>query len=120
MPHRNAVLVLAALATLAGCATRPSEPPVTADQVSVHESVASAPVNYRVIKRLWVDSWVSAFGTPSYSSQDEAAASFRQKAANLGGNGVINFACYTKPGFFGFFTFGGKSLACNGTVVRFL
>ena len=109
---RSALSVLAALPMLAGCATRA---PVSQDQVSIHESVTSAPVRYEVIKRLWVESWGSAFGTPSYSSQSEAEEAFRQKAAGLGGNGVINFGCYTKQGFFG-----GKSLGCNGTVVKFL
>ena len=109
-------LFLAILPVLvAGCASQPAEAPVTADQVTVHQSVASAPVNYRVIKRLQVDSWSSAIGVPSYDSQDEAVAAFREKAANMGGNGVINFGCYARPGFFG-----GSSLACNGTVVRFL
>jgi len=105
-------LLLAALPLLAaGCATQ-SSPPVSADQVSVHESVASAPMNFRIIKRLWIESWVSAFGTPSYSSPQEAADAFRQHAANLGGNGVINFGCYRKSG-------DDTPLGCNGTVVRF-
>jgi hypothetical protein len=105
-------LMLAALVPLAaGCAT-PSSPPVTAEQVTVHESVASAPPNFRVIKRLWVDSWGSAIGTPSYDSQKEAADVFRAHAANLGGNGVINFGCYRKSG-------DDTPLGCNGTVVRF-
>jgi len=109
-------LFLAILPVLiAGCASQPAGAPVTADQATVHESVASAPANFRIIKRLQVDSWISAIGVPSYGSQDEAVAAFREKAANMGGNGVINFGCYARPGFFG-----GSSLACNGTVVRFL
>jgi len=108
-------LFLAILPVLvAGCASQP-EAPVTADQVTVHQSVASAPVNYRVIKRLQVDSWSSAIGVPSYDSQEEAVTAYREKAANMGGNGVINFGCYARPGIFG-----GSSLTCNGTIVRFL
>ena len=110
------LLFLAILPVLiAGCASQPAGAPVTADQVTVHESVASAPMNFRVIKRLWVASWISVVGMPSYGSQAEAMDAFRQHAANLGGNGVINFGCYARPGFFG-----GSSLTCNGTVVRFL
>src|SRR5262245_17169891 len=95
-----ALLVLLA----AGCATR-----VPPEQVSVHESVASAPPRYEVIKRLWTESWLSIAGVvPSYSSEKEAADAFRGHAARAGGNGVINFGCYPK-------TPGGSSLACNGT-----
>jgi hypothetical protein len=112
MSCRRLVTFLAALAALAGCASQPPAAPVTPDQVSVHESVSSAPANFRVIKRLWVGSWVSAFGTPNYNTQKEAEDIFRQHAANLGGNGVINFGCYRKSN-------DDTPLGCNGTVVRF-
>jgi hypothetical protein len=112
MLHRKLLSAVSMLAALAGCASQPPASPVTAEQVTIHESVASAPVSFRIIKRLWVDSWGSAFGVPSYSSQSEAREAFRQYAANLNGNGVINFGCYRKSGEDG-------PLACNGTVVRF-
>jgi uncharacterized protein YbjQ (UPF0145 family) len=115
MPMRRirmpAVLVLLPLLA-AGCASQPPQAPVAAAQVAVHESVASAPVRFQVIKRLWVDSWVSAFGTPSYEAQNAALEAFRQQAADLGGNGVINFGCYRKAE-------ADAPLGCNGTVVRF-
>ncbi len=109
--------LLACLSVLSACATRVPVGPGNPDQVSIHESVTSAPVRYQVIKRLWIESWRSAFTVPAYSSQEEAAADFRRQAARLGGNGVINFGCYNRiispnppP---------GSPLACNGTVVRF-
>jgi len=108
---------LSALSILSGCATQAPMAPGNPDQVSIHESVTSAPVRYQAIKRLWVESWRSAFVVPTYRSQQEAAADFRRQAASLGGNGVINFGCYSRvispnppP---------GSALACNGTVVRF-
>jgi uncharacterized protein YbjQ (UPF0145 family) len=103
------ILPIAALA--AGCASQPALQPVAAEQVSVHQSVASAPVSFKVIKRYWVGSWASAFMVPTYASQDEAMQAFRQHAADLGGNGIINFGCYRK--------YDETSLGCNGTVVRF-
>jgi uncharacterized protein YbjQ (UPF0145 family) len=93
---------------LAGCATTAPVPP---EQVAVHESVTSAPVNYKVIERIWVDTWPSAFVVPTYASREEATQAMRQKAAELGGNGVLNFGCYRRHG--------DDSLSCNGTVVRF-
>ena len=93
---------------LAGCATQAPVPP---EQVAVHDSVTSAPVNYKVIQRVWVDSWASAFILPTYASREAAAQAMRQKAADLGGNGVLNFGCYRK--------YADDSLGCNGTVVRF-
>lgn len=96
------------LALLAGCATQAPVPP---EQVSVHESQASVTAGYKVIQRIWVDTWASAFVVPTYVSREEAAAAMRQKAADLGGNGVLNFGCYRK--------YADDSLGCNGTVVRF-
>jgi len=108
--HRRSAPWILPLLFLSGCAGQPGAP-VTAEQVSVHESVASAPANFRVIKRYWVESWASAFMVPTYASQTDAMQSFRQHAADLGGNGIINFACYRK--------YDETSLGCNGTVVRF-
>ena len=108
----SAIILLASLSLLAACATRAPMAPVSPDQVTIHESVASAPPRYQVIKRLWVGSWISAIGVPRYASVDEAMAAFRGHAADLGGNGVINFGCYHPVD--------SERYICNGTVVRFL
>ena len=110
MPRRCAPWILPLL-LLSGCASQPSGAPVAADQVIVHESVASTRSDFKVIKRYWVDSWASAFMVPTYTSQEEAMQAFRRHAADLGGNGIINFGCYRK--------YDETSLGCNGTVVRF-
>ena len=110
--YLSPLLLLACLCLLPGCATQAPAAPVSADQVTIHESIASAPPRYEIIKRLWVGSWISAFGVPGYASTDEAKAAFRRHAANLGGNGVINFGCYHPVD--------SERFICNGTVVRFL
>jgi len=90
--------------------------PADRQAIPVYESVTSTSMRYEVIKRLWTESWRSLFAVPGYESPEEAIAAFREHAAGLGGNGVINFGCYRLPGSFG----SGSRLACNGTVVRFL
>ena len=105
-------LALASLSLLAACATPAPTAPAGQDQVSIHESVASAPPRYVTIKRLWVGSWRSAFSVPRYASKEDAMADFRRHAAALGGNGVINFGCYHPVD--------SDRYICNGTVVRFL
>ncbi len=115
MTRLGYLIAAAALGALPGCASTGGDAPVKKDKVAVYQSVVNAPPSYRIVKRLWVESWVSAFTVPSYGSQAEAEEAFRQHAADLGGNGVINFGCYRVPGIFG-----NTRLACNGTVVRFL
>ena len=98
-------------AALAGCATPPEITP--ADKIPVYESVTGSPRVASVVKRLWVDSWVTAISVPSYRSADDAAADLKEQASALGGNGIINFGCYRltdDP---------DALLGCNGTVVRF-
>ena len=102
-----ALLALAALLA-AGCA---AHEPVPVEQVTVHESATSAPPGYKVIKRIWVDSWASNLIVPTYSSREDALQSMRRHAADLGGNGVIDFACYR--------WYADDAFGCNGTVVRF-
>ena len=105
-------VVLASLFLLAACATQPPSAATSPERVAIHDSVASAPPRYETIKRLWVGSWRTAFGVPTYSSREDALADFRQEAASLGGNGVINFGCYHPVD--------SDRFICNGTVVRFL
>jgi hypothetical protein len=103
------IIVLAA--ALAGCATTHEITP--ADKIPVYESATGSPRVATVVKRLWVDSWVTAFSVPSYRSADEAAADLKDHASALGGNGIINFGCYRRTDD------PDALLACNGTVVRF-
>ena len=112
----SALCLLASLSLLPACATRAPATPANPDQVPIYDSVTSAPPRFEIVKRLWVGSLRSSFGVPTYSSEEDAMAAFRRHAANLGGNGVINFGCYHLPGLFNSDT----RLACNGTVVRFL
>jgi uncharacterized protein YbjQ (UPF0145 family) len=89
---------------------------VDTQAIPVYESVTATTRRFEIIKRLWTESWRSLLAVPGYESHEQAVAAFREHAASLGGNGVINFGCYRMPGVFG----SGTRLACNGTIVRFL
>ena len=100
-------------------ATAQEKPPAAAagpHAIPVYESVTSTTARYEIVKRLWTESWRSPFVVPGYESREEAVAAFREHAASLRGNGVLNFGCYRMPGVFGT----GSRFACNGTIVRFL
>jgi len=108
---KSPVFLLAILALLPACATRAPAGPGN-PEVTIHESVTSAPPRHEIVKRLWAASASSAFGTWGYASREDAMADFRDQAASLGGNGVINFGCYRLVD--------SERLVCNGTIVRFL
>ncbi len=65
------LLFVAALAALAACAGCASVEPTPPEKIGVYESVVGAPQVTAVVKRLWVDSWASAFVVPSYDSPDK-------------------------------------------------
>jgi hypothetical protein len=120
MLRRLATVFLAGLigGTAASALAQASAPAAPADPqaIPVYESVTYTTRRFEIVKRLWTESWRSLLAVPGYESREQAVAAFREHAASLGGNGVVNFGCYRLPGSFG----GGTRLACNGTIVRFL
>ena len=108
--------LLACGTTSAAAQANPPAAPAGPQAIPIYESVTSTRMRYEIIKRLWTESWRSLFTVPGYESREQAMAAFREHAASLGGNGVINFGCYQLPAVFGT----GSRFACNGTVVRFL
>lgn len=118
MPRSSTAIALAALLAAGApmAAAQGKAAPAGAHAIPIHESVTSTTSRYEIVRRLWTESWRSPFAVPGYASHEEAVAAFREHAASLGGNGVINFGCYRLPGVFG----SGSRLACNGTIVRFL
>jgi hypothetical protein len=107
-------VLLAAGAPIA--AAQEKSAPAGPQAIPIHESVTSTLSRYEIVRRLWTESWRAPFAVPGYETREEAEAAFREHAASLGGNGVINFGCYRMPGVFGT----GSRFACNGTIVRFL
>ena len=115
VPYRCVSIALA-LATLAGCSglVAQVDPVPQSDQINVYEAMPPGPRNYRFVKRLWIEPWKSAFDVPHYASVEAGTADLRNQAVALGGDAIINFACYRlnparKP-----------DLVCNGTVIKYV
>ncbi len=104
------------VAAISGCSlygTRADSSP-EAGQVGVYESSPPGSQGYRFVKRLWVEPWQSAISVPKYSSVEAGVADLRNQAVALGGDAIVNFACYhaaVDP---------NSPYRCNGTVVKFL
>lgn len=48
---------------------------------------------YEVVKRLWVESWRSAFHIPGHADRAAAIAAMKNEAARRGANALTNVAC---------------------------
>jgi hypothetical protein len=104
----------------AGCADigRRAERPAEADRIGIHERMPPGDRPYRLVKRVWVETWRSAFTVPAYASMEEGARDLQTQAALLGGDAVMNFGCYRfDPGIP---TPSRTGLVCNGNVIKYL
>lgn len=63
------------------------------DAVPVYDSTQIAFDRYAVIKRLWVESWRSAFNVPGYRDEAAARHALLNEASRLGADAVINLHC---------------------------
>ena len=109
-------LAVVAIVFASGCTMFASraEPSPKAGQIGVYESSPPGSRDYRFVTRLWVEPWKSAISVPRYASVEAGVADLRNQAVALGGDAIVNFACYhvaVDP---------NSDYRCNGTVVRFL
>ncbi|TAK46027.1 MAG: hypothetical protein EPO27_08975 [Betaproteobacteria bacterium] len=103
----------AGCASLSGRAERSAE----ADKVALYEGVPAGYRTYRIVKRVWTESWSSAFTVPTYGSIEEGASDLQGQAVTLGGDAVMNFGCYRfDPGIM---TPSRTGLVCNGNVIKY-
>ena len=118
--HNNAGFVLCVLCLFtAGCGSLPgrTEHSAAADRIAVYEGVPAGYRQYRVVKRVWSESWRSAFAVPVYGSIEDGANDLRGQAVALGGEAIMNFGCYRfDPGIL---TPSRTGLVCNGNVIKY-
>lgn len=111
-------LVAVAVCGLFGCANVPQ------GSVERHPSemkvydIGELPAHrYEVVRRIWVDSWRTAFWPPTYPSRDEAIASLQNEAARVGADGLINVICLDQ-GRSRWFLSPEPAVLCYGNAIR--
>ena len=87
-------LVAVAACALSGCATAPpSGVEGRATDVKIYQSDNLTSSRYEVVRRIWVESWRSAFWLPTNPSEAEGIASLQTEAGRVGADGLINVIC---------------------------
>ena len=56
---------------------------------------------YTVVKRIWTQTWRSAFWVSTYGDAADAIAALTSKAADTGADGVVNLHCLNDTGGWG-------------------
>ncbi|MCW5604279.1 MAG: hypothetical protein KIT18_07025 [Burkholderiales bacterium] len=64
----------------------------------VYDPAELTPGRYEVVKRLWVESWRSAFQVPHHPQADAAVRELKSEAAGLGADALLNLACIDDAG----------------------
>jgi hypothetical protein len=66
--------------------------------VQVYELNPYVGRSYDIVGRLWVGSWRTAFGIPTYSNKDDAIAAMQKEAARLNADALVSVSCLDQHG----------------------
>src|SRR3970040_422712 len=83
------------------CAAGGSALAADAGQVKVFDATELPLHRYTVVKRIWTQTWRSAFWVSTYDDASDAIAALASKAADEGANGVTNLHCLNDTGGWG-------------------
>lgn len=115
--RRAAVSAVLAFA-LTACASAPTATATrereAADTVVVYPSGRLVRNQYTVLRRLWIESWRSAFWLPTFETQDAAIANMRLEAARLGADGLVDVACLDMSRAWS----KERAFVCSGNAIR--
>lgn len=78
-----------ALAPVIAQAQETTEPP----PIRVYEASELTLASYTVVKRIWTGTWWGSFIVPSHDELARAIESLKDKAADVGADGVVNLSC---------------------------
>ncbi|HZM43934.1 MAG TPA: hypothetical protein VFC14_03820 [Burkholderiales bacterium] len=89
--HGAIYAALGVLLVAAPCASVAQEPLQKA--LRTFDATQLAPDRYTVIRRLWVDSWRTAFDVPAHPESSAALAQLSEEAVKAGADALTNVVC---------------------------
>ena len=104
--------VAAAALSCAFCVVGGSARAADAASVRIFDATELPLNRYTVVKRIWTQSWRSAFWVSNYDEASDAIAALTSKAADEGANGVINLHCLNDTGGW------GSGYFCYGLAIK--
>jgi hypothetical protein len=90
--HGAIYAALGVLLVAAPCASVAQEPSQKAP-LRTFDATQLGPDRYTVIRRLWVDSWRTAFDVPAHPESSAALAQLSEEAAKAGADALTNVVC---------------------------
>lgn len=112
MKNRLACAIVgSAFALVTGCVFAQPTPQATA--VRVYDATELDMAHYSIIKRLWVESWQSAFEIRTYPAVAAGTQALADAAKSLGADGLVNVSCIPSRSILW-----GTGYRCYGNAVR--
>ncbi len=74
-----------------------AQEPLREAPLPTYDATQLTPDRYTVVKRLWVDTWRSAFEVPVHADSAGALAQLTAEAARLGADALTNVVCIGDP-----------------------
>lgn len=103
--------VAAAVLACAFCPGIGSAVAAEPEWVTVFDATELTLDRYTVVKRIWTETWHSAFWVSTYDERADAVAALTTKAADAGADGVINLHCLNDTGW-------GSGYFCYGLAIK--
>lgn len=100
--HSAVIVVLSSLAIAQAFA----QEPLTRAPLRTFDATELTPDRYTVVKRLWVESWSSAFWVSTHKDSSAALAELSAEAVKLGADALTDVVClndrraWFEPGYF--------------------
>jgi len=117
-PLRVSALVAVAVCVLSACAsTAPSDAEKHAPEIKIYQLGDPNASRFEVVNRLWADSWRTAYGLPTYPTQEQAIAALQTEAALRGADGLLNVVCLDQ-GRPNWWSKSEPAILCYGIAVR--
>ena len=94
MNGRDAIrAVLGIVLAAAPCTSALAQEPLRQAPLRTFDATQLTPDRYTVVRRLWVDSWRTAFDVPARPESSAALAQLSDEAVRLGADALINVVC---------------------------
>lgn len=86
---------------LGACASwkEPAAPAGAAQKVAVYSTTQLTPNQYRIIDHIWTEHIRSNVKIPTFRNADEGVNALKERAAAVGGTGLLNVMCMDARGY---------------------
>ena len=75
------------------CANASAQEPLRQAPLPTYDATQLTPDRYTVIRRIWVDSWRTAFDVPAQADSSAALAQLSDEATRAGADALTNVVC---------------------------